>query len=89
MASVTEDEARERIRRDATKAVASWIAEAHGDRAAHDWCWSCTPLPFGLPSDAQLAQGLAVALGEMTIDRLMQDCEEDMRAACREAREGP
>ena len=30
----------------------------------HDWLWQCTPYPWGLPSDKQLADG-TLAFGDL------------------------
>ena len=67
-------------RRERTKLVITWLAETCGEDVADMWCWEHTPMPCGLPSDTQLAQGLEwAALGR---DRALP-----LMAAAREAYE--
>ena len=59
------------MRREAAIVVTEWITDALGDDVAKAWVWECTPMPCGLPSDDQLAEGLSLALGEITINALL------------------
>jgi len=54
----------EEQRHKAAQAVTAWITEYRGERIASYWVWERTPMPCGLPDDEQLAEGLALALGE-------------------------
>ena len=45
-------------RHEAAKAVAQWLTEECGEEVAGFWVWERTPMPCGLPSDAQLEEGL-------------------------------
>lgn len=49
-------------------------------KVAHDWLWSCTPFPLGLPSDEMLAEGRLLADGKVTVDELVAKAEGRMRA---------
>jgi len=66
------------LRRDATLAVVTWIEESLGREVAHEWIWVCTPYPAGLPSDEQLAQGLAIAVGELSYEAARKRVHEEM-----------
>lgn len=49
-------------RREATTVVMEWLREHHGEDAVNFWAWEMTPMPFGLPLDEQLAEGLEMAV---------------------------
>lgn len=48
-------------RRAATVTVIDWLTETCGPDVANAWAWEHTPMPCGLPSDEQLAEGLSWA----------------------------
>jgi hypothetical protein len=58
--------------------LVKWIEEALGEEAASLWAWNCTPAPCGLPTDSQLADGLAVAAGELDLNALLAETEREM-----------
>ena len=45
-------------RKAAAVAVSEWLTEYAGEDVASFWVWERTPMPIGLPSDEQLAEGL-------------------------------
>ena len=45
-------------RKAAAVAVSEWLTEYAGEEVASFWVWERTPMPIGLPSDEQLAEGL-------------------------------
>lgn len=70
----------ERVKAEAV-AVCKLIEEAHGASAAHDWLWSCTPYPAGLPSPSQLEEGRQLARGEITLRALLAKVGREMAEA--------
>jgi hypothetical protein len=73
-------------RQEAFATVAGWIEERLGKKVAHDWVWTCTPYPFGPPTDAMLAEGLAIATGELDPEDLRARIEHEMNEANRKFR---
>lgn len=71
-------------RRKSALYISEWIEELQGREASELWVWECTPIPCGLPSDQQLEEGLAVALGEISIGCLVNRSHEEMTAALAE-----
>jgi len=69
-------------RQAATQTVVAWITEAHGNDVAYTWAIECTPMPCGLPSDAMLDEGLAVATGELSIKDLTTRVYAEMEEQC-------
>lgn len=49
------------VRRAKTKVVLDELTRAGGDDLASHWAWEMTPMPVGLPSDEQLAEGREMA----------------------------
>jgi hypothetical protein len=64
--------------------VAKWIEEAIDMKAAHDWAWTCTPYPCGLPSDDMLDEGLNVAIGALDLSTFKSRVSREMDQAMRE-----
>lgn len=75
------DPCRTSLRKAAAVAVTEWIVEMRGEETAQTWAWECTPMPCGLPTDEQLAEGLAVALGDLSIGALLDKCYREMDEA--------
>lgn len=73
------------LEREPTKAVLGWIEEAHGPAVASAWAWNCTPIPCGFPTPDILEEGLALALGEVTIGALIAKVEEELDAMMKES----
>jgi hypothetical protein len=57
------------------------LEDTLGIDVARHFFWSCTPMPFGLPSDAQLAEGQKLLTGELTIHELLAKVEKEMYEA--------
>jgi len=49
-------------RKRATQVLVQWLTEERGEETASFWAWERTPMPFGLPSDEQLDEGLRLAV---------------------------
>ena len=67
-------------RRTATIAVETWIRESLGNDAALLWLWELTPMPCGLPSDAQLDEGLRIAAREAELFEVLERTHAEMAA---------
>lgn len=50
------------------------------------WYWECTPAPCGLPTDEMLTDGIAVALGELSLADLAQRNADEMASGIAEYR---
>lgn len=64
-----------------TQAVLDLIEQNHGKHLAHEWLWTCTPYPAGLPSQSQLAEGRQIADGSLTFEALRNRVAQEMAAA--------